>query len=537
MPQGTATSSLNRNGNRPIITGKDIPDDIWYLIASYLADGRRAEDLRRFMSIHRCFFNFVLDLKYGEVRWVRIDKAFMTILKRLQSSVISSHVRRLYVRAWFVEYLLKREADSKLTNHGYMGLASFLVPSLKKPTGVRSGNKDVPASRVVDSNLSAKKILPLLVTAMKGMTGVIEFHFEWRDLPLNKDTKMFLTTTRTTFSSSLRKLALQAQLSKFRELLAIADYENLDELEFHFDYTPSRSPGDGSTAIDDTDARELRDTILPFIARRRSALRSLSITASSTLDLSDFLRNLPFMPGLRRFESNISFCPSTLSDPSSFVQILDRHSTSLLHVSLKPGTPLRKRYWERVHEQLLLSRQALCDLESLEIPFLSPYDKTRLLVGRSCDTITKLWLTDCALELKGVEDVLNMFAHRPYALQDLHLGVRVLNLPLVHLLALRLPNLYSLTLVYATCGDVGFFTPADIEPAVHVVLFDWKLNEINLCQGKYQPPTLDTEPLMTVGLSEECHIMKLISEQVPTIRTWKGFPKDRLTRFLSPYGH
>ncbi|CAA7266759.1 unnamed protein product [Cyclocybe aegerita] len=453
---------------KPRLTGNDIPDDIWRHIALHIASEEPLHKFYRLISVNRTFFNVILDAKYGEVRWVRLSEKFMRGLQRLQNPIISSHVRRLYIRAWFIEYLLKREALIK-PPPPYKACRLFTCcvgQRARKRLDSAKPRKNSTSSEPLP-HLSSEEIIRLLINAVQGMKNVTELHFEWRDLPLNKDTRIFLTSTRKAFSSCLRKLVLQAQISKFKELLARADYENLDELDFHFDYSPTwrRKSADGQeakegTAEEDPDAGDLIQTVLPFISHWKARLRSLVITSFSSLDLSEFLSGLPSMPTLRHFGVNISLNKSHLSDPSGLINILTTHSSSLLHVSIKPGLPANceqynkvhvqrqmKCDWAAIHDLLLSSPQCLVGLESLEIPSICPR-ATLPLVRRSCDTLMRLALTGYYLSEEEVTEVINVFSHRAFELQRLHLEVKLLVTSLFHLLATRLPNLYSLVLVY-----------------------------------------------------------------------------------------
>ncbi|KAF9483713.1 hypothetical protein BDN70DRAFT_279938 [Pholiota conissans] len=83
-----------------------------------------------------------------------------------------------------------------------------------------------------------QKLIKLLVQAVGGMKNVTQFNFEWRDLPVNKLTSLFLTSARSAFDSSLRKLILRAQIPYFKEVLAITNFDNITKLEVQFDYQP-----------------------------------------------------------------------------------------------------------------------------------------------------------------------------------------------------------------------------------------------------------------------------------------------------------
>jgi len=354
-----------------------------------------------------------------------------------------------------------------------------------------------------------KEIINSLITAVNGMTNVTVFNFEWRDLPLNKETRIFLTSTRTAFAASLRKLVLRAQISKFKELLALTNFDNIDELDFHFDYhvgsslpvrqrddtllpsplhrdvngQPNSQPDDTAGGpmlisandarsthplIRDPDAQDLMDTIIPFISYRKESLRSLRISSSSSIDLSEFFNALPHLPNLRRFGVQISFDKvSRLSDPFGMLRLLHSSARSLLHISFAPTWPdqhplniygrtdvlkHKRREWAPINEKLLAAPATLSSLESLEIPYLSS-SKTIPLIQRSADTLTSLSLTDRFLTLEEVTEVVGLFAHRPFEMQHLHIEVMRYTLGLFQMLATRLPNLYSLVVVFSNALD------------------------------------------------------------------------------------
>lgn len=68
---------------QPRVTGDDIPDEVWHIIAAYVARGV-TDHMAPYMSVNRTFYNFALDKRYGEVRLVTPDKQFQHLLKRLR---------------------------------------------------------------------------------------------------------------------------------------------------------------------------------------------------------------------------------------------------------------------------------------------------------------------------------------------------------------------------------------------------------------------------------------------------------------------
>ena len=477
--------------------------------------------------------------------------------------IIASHVKKLFVRAWFVELLYKRDM---LSGKGKPSKTPFgrLIRSLrsyfkKKLYGQRRDRYENGRTygNLTDS-LSPEEIICSMIKAVNGMANVTEFHFEWRDLPLNKHTWNFLASARTAFDANLRKLVLRAQVCKFKQLLAITSFDHVCELDFHFDYHPNTSSGDQfNTQLSrversdrqaiELDIQDLLETVVPFINHRRISLNSLTISSSSTMDLSKFFKALLPMPALRQFRARIYFDNNCLRDVSSILQLLETHSTTLLRVELRPNLPeqandrnqklLEKQLdWLRLNELLLNSRTVLYGLESLEIPYVSPA-KTVPLLWRSRDTLTRLYLTDHFLSKDEVTEVVGIFSHRPFEMQHLHVQVKNMDTSLIYMLASRLPGLFSLVLVLDSVPTVSDYTTfilrltqtssqPELGPpnkTIRAALLDWKLCCLSVYIGRHLP----SSPLMTsVSFMEESEIMIQICALVPSVKYCKGYPNQ-----------
>ncbi|KAJ3502829.1 hypothetical protein NLJ89_g8711 [Agrocybe chaxingu] len=464
------------------IAGNDIPGDIWRLIAFHIAKTMKIQYMLPLMAVNRSFFEFILDLKYREVQWHNVDADFVKTLRRLQHPIISRRVRKLSVRVDALDDLFAPQS------------------SLKKLFSYRGA--------LARKNLSQEAILRLFMTAANGMIGMIKFDADMRHSPKNKDT-----------------LVLRAQLSTFNLLLPIGDFKHLDELDFNFDYTvveDHSSTHEGSK--EDAHARAPTETVIPFISSCRSALRSLTITSSSSVDLSNnFFRGLPEFAVLRRPQLNVRLSGSHLSDPSSLVHFLHNNSTSLLHatITINPETP--RQNWTRVQDLLYLTPGCLSDLESLEMPCLS-LAKTLPIIGRSCRTLTRLCLSGYYLHIAEVMQLVEVLQSHP--LEHLSFEVQVVDFTLLNLLAKVMPRLCSLALIYEADIDSMQLIPYDLSPTARKTFGDWKLRDIDLRQGKRTSPHGWLSPFSYCG---EDRAMKLISAQVPSIRTWKGVPKEWCT--------
>ena len=259
--------------------------------------------------------------------------------------------------------------------------------------------------------LTACKAIRFMISAIRGMTNVVEFQFEWTDIPLTDDTKALLTSI-TTFGANLRKLILHAHVLNFRDLQTITTFIFVEELELHFDYSAQTSSTKGNR---NDEHQELLAVVLPLVVQSSRAMRSLLIFSSSSVDLSDFFAALPAMPRLQRFGAAIPFEKNIMSNSSGLLDFLRRHSSTLRHVHLSPNLPYRtdtvqlrkKEVWEPVNDTLLNDVALLCGLESLEVSLR----KTIPLLRRSADTLTSLILKNYALSFVELTEVLIVFSH------------------------------------------------------------------------------------------------------------------------------
>ncbi|KJA15923.1 hypothetical protein HYPSUDRAFT_148522 [Hypholoma sublateritium FD-334 SS-4] len=441
------------------VTGNDLPDEIWENIIHYVG----ASTAYKLSSVNRPFLSFVLSTKYREVQWVTFDTKFFNTLQRLQDPIIGRYVQKLVIRAWFIDLLFKRDmllkdapsAEESGIQTMVRMVNNFLFPKAVPPQSLPPQDKSsfekvgFDASfkaGVLSAGLSSLEIVRMLVIAVNGMANATVLDFEWRDLPLNAYTVVFLKSTRTAFQSSLRRLVLKAQICKFKELLAITDFENIDELDFSFHYQADRTAKNATKENRHVRGiEEFQDAVLPFITHRRHKLRSLSIRSWDTADLSDFFSALPVLPSLRSFSVHLPFDTNTLSEPSSLLSVLKNGKSSLLHISFR-GQHRNLQNWSRMNDQLLAHSHYLHNLESLEIPFLA-LEKTVRLISRSRDTLTRLCLTDKCLKVQDIVAVADVFAHRPFQLRHLRVEVLSIDFALIQTLSRRFPGLTSLVLI------------------------------------------------------------------------------------------
>lgn len=301
------------------------------------------------------------------------------------------------------------------------------------------------------------------------MKNVIEYHVELRDLRLIRDSFRFLVAARQAFSSSLRKLSVHTTIFKFKSILALSDFEHLEELELHFDYQCHRIHGeDAHEASKFAEAQELKGTIIPFINRRQETLQSLTIASYSMVDLSDFFNSIGPFRSLRRLSANICLDTKQLSESDALVNFIYNHRNSLFELAIHPRPPeedfvnaddtarRRKESWVRIQKSLLAHRDVARSLDSLHAP-VGDLDACLALLDWSTPALTHLSLNDRIFDMEDLKRVLNLFARNPFHLKSLLVWIQDLTVPLLQLFASRLPGLHSLVLLCEMCStDIDY---------------------------------------------------------------------------------
>ncbi|KAF7361492.1 hypothetical protein MSAN_01182600 [Mycena sanguinolenta] len=492
-----------------------LPADIWECVASFLS----LRELLPLISVNRALYNIVLDTKYREILWDKLDVHMSKTLVRLRTPSIAMRVRRLHIRAWFIEYLIRKAftphsyvVNSKRWISQYLRLPPRITPS----TGGKSS--------------SAGDILESMTQAVRLMTHVTEYSFEWRDLSPTPETLRFLSAGRAAFGVSLRKLVLHAQLSNFAALLTTVDFENLEELELFLDH-------DHSVGAHSADL--LRGCIAPFVNHFRRTLASLLISSASKADVAPLLEALQGVPHLRTLVGRFAFDTVHLSDPGGLVKILRTHADTLLNVELgwsfaaslesdsdadQPSVPALST-WGAFSAAVFADPAVFVNLTSFKLPCLSTFDSTLQCLRRSADTLTSLHLVDHFLRDQELTDLVGVFAHRPFdaGLQSLHLGLMHFGVETLDLLAGRVPGLRSLGLVLTptTVAEISHreYSPTSLfcESLAKRSYPDWALSNLGIWEKRF----IDT----TYTIPDELMIMQHIARCIPKVQTFKGQSK------------
>ncbi|KAJ7666948.1 hypothetical protein DFH06DRAFT_1185119 [Mycena polygramma] len=493
--------------------GVALPEDIWQCVASFIAHTH----LVTLISVNRAFYNIVLDAKYREIHWDKLDGRMTKSLVRLRTPSIARRVRRLHVRAWFIEYLVKKESLTPLspvvTSKRWVSRHLRLLPRVAPSTGGKSS--------------PARDILESMTQAVRLMTQVTEYSFEWRDLSPTADTMGFLSAARAAFGVSLRKLTLHAQLGNFNTLLSTVDFDNLEELELSFDHDHTISP---------QSADLLRDEIAPFVNHFRRSIGSLLISSASKADLSPLFHAFQEFPYLHKLVVRVAFDTAHLADPGGLVEILRTNSASLTSVELgwsfaaipdeahqPPST------WGAFSAALTSVPSVFVNLLSLKMPSLLTFDGTMTCLRPSSDTLTSLCLIDHFLREQELLELVQLFAHRPFdtGLQTLYICLANFGVETLDLLANRLPGLRNLNLVLTTTTvqeivhrDYGA-TLLCIALADHFYN-DWGLYNLGIWEKRFNDTGFSTK--------DEVLLMEHLARCIPSLQTFKGEPINYVNR-------
>ncbi|KAJ7226943.1 hypothetical protein GGX14DRAFT_417737 [Mycena pura] len=451
----------------------NLPDDVWRCIASFIPQ----KHLVTVVSVNRAFYNIVLDDLYKEIRWDKLDKDMIRSLARLQTPSIAARVRRLHVRAWFIEYLNQREI---LTLGSYVATSrQWMARHFKFSSALSTTGKFATADGILTSMTQAARL----------MTGVTEYNFEWRDLAPTPETMRFLAVARAAFGVSLRKLCLHAQLDNFSSLLSTVDFDNLEELELFFDYDH----------IESNSANLLRDTVAPFINHFRRSLNSLTILSASSADVSPLFHALQTFPRLHKFAVHLAFDTAHLSDPGGIVRILHANSGTLSSVEVVRTHRVAagpQNTWTHFSAALAADSAVLGHVQTLKLPALhDTLASTLVCLRRAADTLTSLHLSDYFMGQSDLVALIHAFAHRPLdaGLQALHIGLSYMTVEVFDLLSRRAPGLRKLYLVLMrhVVAETAHLILVPQGPTPFCVALgsrlypDWKLDDLGTYSGAH----------------------------------------------------
>ncbi|KAG5721557.1 hypothetical protein E4T56_gene13081 [Termitomyces sp. T112] len=494
---------------------QDVPPDTWALIAGYVPPPA----LPTLMCVNRTLFNLVLDTRYGTVEWGTPDKKLIRLLERLQDPLVASHVRRLHIRPWFIQYLFEREAlfqrsslmERETWSYTFGQMLNYFYPSESNTTP----DDRPPRPHGFTTYPSTNELMNSMIKAIKGMTNVVECEFQWRDMPVNADTLSFLSSARASFNSKLSKLILRTRVSRFGQILTFADFPHLTELELHFEYDPSTERG-----IDEINVDVLIQSVAPFISRLQGTLHTLTIASVARCDHSAFLRALGTLPNLRTLTLQMQFNDAQyLYSPSSLSNLLLRHKAFLTTLVIRPnydeGLAKALAAWQAISDTCTADLNSLVNLESLTFP-VTDLPTMISLIHNAPAHLHTLRLFGRYLPPEEVSSVISALGSLTN-LRTLSLDIQLLNPELFSLLAPTLPALHSLTLVLETSPNL--YNTHTFSNEGYVPQTDWQLYDLAI----YHKYHKEDSNLNTPSTNMEHDLMWHIASHIlPNVKSFKG---------------
>ncbi|KAF8206345.1 hypothetical protein K438DRAFT_1578002 [Mycena galopus ATCC 62051] len=469
----------------------EIPTELVLYIASFLSN----DELLKLVGVNIHFYNLALDLRYSNLLVETLDDATEKLLRRLRciprlSAVVccspsisrdpipASRVRRLAVRP----KVAKRPMSPTLLQKLYAAAA-------RRQT-------------IIDA------LIP--VFAAGGFTSLECFEVESWALSPEYDMQSFFRSAWSAFGRQLEAIFVAGRLETLRQFVA-SDPQLVSCTALSLQLTSELTP---LAAVDGI----LVNSLAPFINGLAPHLRALKIVSWSTLDLSALFLNLDHFPHLHDFHLRAPF-NLAFSNPTGLTALLERHSPTLdiVQLRLNPAGSAMDPNSEQPLSQWFASHRAnpavFANLKRLRLyptNLDSGFYALLMYIERSAHSLTTLVVQDRYLVLDEIAALITPLSHRAAdeGLQTLHLNVRVWNVELFDLIALKLPGLKNLSLYIGGSHPHGreatelFFT----ELQTHSFIA-WGLRDIGVWQG---------------GSEVSSRTMRLLAKCIPSVQSFWG---------------
>ena len=296
-----------------------------------------------------------------------------------------------------------------------------------------------------------RKDIALIVSALNAMENIKEYFIEWNE-ENNYHPELYKacsTPVLQKWMGQLTKLTIKVppQLLKSLQVAAVR-LRNLESLEYHF-CTGQMSP---------QDIYNIHDGFLVFVNNLKDSLEHLSFISTHTshnLDITLIYKWLGPFPKLRSISLSVPFDGAHLSDPSTFVQFLENHRSTLKVISVLTSrctvhsTPSNPESINWIQKILTSINSPFPRLRSLALalrPLRAPLTNVSDFLEMHMSTLDSLILTDRAFDYCGFERLIKT-ASGPLDLIGLrHLRVKLNNFSptILYYFASKMPELTSL---------------------------------------------------------------------------------------------
>ncbi|KAF7317876.1 Polygalacturonase 3 [Mycena kentingensis (nom. inval.)] len=413
------------------------PTEIWLNVADHLPPAFVAN----MYSVNSQWYNISMDVRYRSVSFAFLNRAMVRDLTRLRDPAVARRVRTLHIHPYFVKEVLER-THSAPHPHPHSLRGKFKLGGLFHNHGKRLARIcRTPASLL----LSPDELVRTMADTISGLPYVTHFDIAWNGLHTIHDLPVpFLVAG---FRPSVLTLKLEVSLEKTVELLAHTErLTGLEELDLFIRLDHLYAP--------ETYEEILVEHLAPAINRLHATLQKLSLRLCEPLDIAPLFDSLRLLSCLDSLNIAIPMARPHLGHPSGLGNFLERHRSSLRHLSLRaselsgdgiipPDDPVS----EWVNDALSFV-VGPTKLKTLDMGLaLFPVEAAALCLGRFARSLTSLTLTGRHLPYDRVDELLSAVRRTGRRLQSLRLGTVTLSPDLVDLVAEKLPGLAQLDLI------------------------------------------------------------------------------------------
>lgn len=302
-----------------------------------------------------------------------------------------------------------------------------------------------------------RKDVALVVSAFNAMQNIKEYGIDWdeEDHYHPELYKAFFKPILQKWTEHLTKLSIKVP-PEFLKSLASVRLRNLETLQYHF--------STGTMASKDID--DVHDGFLVFVNNLKDSLESISFISTHTslnLDITWIYKSLGPFPKLHSISLSVPFDGGHLSDPLVFVQFLEKHRSTLKHISLStsrctvrslPTHPECINWIQKILTSVHTPFPRLRNLTLAIRPLRAPLTNVSKFLEMHMSTLDSLTLADRALDYREFPPLMKT-DNGPFDLSGLrHLRVRVDKFcpNILYYFASQMPGLINLDI---ECSSVG----------------------------------------------------------------------------------
>lgn len=424
---------------------KSAPREIWLAIAQYVPE----DVLFASRDLDRALYDVATAIEFRCFSIARWDDKTEKKLKEISTS----HVRGL--------------VDEIRINTGVVCSPKepVMLPTSRKRGSVltldRGGHRRRRKSQEIISQERCQQFVSALGDALATLPNVTKLQLEWDEehFSVEQNTTAVCILTKVLPDRNLRNrlqsLSLKLPPDKLGRLASVS-LPQLEDFKCHFI----------TAEMPMKEICESLDGFVIFINNLLWSLRSLSFTSTVSsyyFDLTPFVSRLGYFRHLSAFALSIPFDGCHLSDPSKLGDFLQRHSATLLKISLRaeriaePRTPLgadSKVWIQRAGERI--GAEGTWNLRSLELalrPLKADLGLLAQCFARLGPQLDSLTLMDRSLTCSEVQMLLIALSSQAGSslvpLKKLVIRITRLTPELLDMLANRLPGLRVLDLTFS----------------------------------------------------------------------------------------